>query len=157
MKSRARLISSSTAKRKGLLHKLVSKLMGRGSGRKSDIEIPDYIPNDGPQDLNTKTLSARCLRRSVWRNELHESRTRSATVIATEGQPDDPVYMIEMVRNSLDALRGNADYRKQMDQIYRSRVMETQVRSLPLFRVLSDDDYKWLASKLELVNSRPEM
>ena len=77
---------------------------------------------------------------------------RSATVIATEGSPEEPVYMIEMVRNSLDALRGNADYRRRMDEIYRTRVMETQVRSLPLFRMLSDDDYKWLSTRLELVD-----
>jgi Fe-S-cluster-containing hydrogenase component 2/CRP-like cAMP-binding protein len=150
--ARARLIASSTAKRKGLLHRLVSKLLGNGGGKKSDSEIPDYIPNDGPQDLDTKTLSAPMFEGDLFGEmSCMNLAPRSATVIATEGQPDDPVYMIEMVRNALDALRGNAEYRKQMDQIYRSRVMETQVRSLPLFRVLSDDDYKWLASKLELV------
>lgn len=149
--ARARLIASSTAKRKGLLHRLVSKLLG-GGGKKSDSEIPDYIPNDGPQDLDTKTLSAPMFEGDLFGEmSCMNLAPRSATVIATEGRPDDPVYMIEMVRNALDALRGNAEYRKQMDQIYRSRVMETQVRSLPLFRVLSDDDYKWLASKLELV------
>ena len=148
----ARLIVSSGGQRKGLLHRLIDKLRGRGRDRSGSVELPEYIPNDGPQDLNINTLSA-----PMYEGDLFGEMScmnlapRSATVIATEGLADDPVYMIEMVRNALDALRGNADYRKRMDQTYRTRVMETQVRSLPLFRVLTDEDYKWLADKLELV------
>ena len=148
----ARLLVSSGNKRKGLLHRLLDKLRGRGRDRSGTVELPEYIPNDGPQDLNINTLSA-----PMYEGDLFGEMScmnlapRSATVIATEGLADDPVYMIEMVRNALDALRGNAEYRKRMDQIYRTRVMETQVRSLPLFRVLTDGDYKWLANKLELV------
>ena len=148
----ARLFVSSGSKRKGLLHRLMDKLRGRGRDRSGTAELPEYIPNDGPQDLNINTLSA-----PMYEGDLFGEMScmnlapRSATVIATEGLADDPVYMIEMVRNALDALRGNAEYRKRMDQTYRTRVMETQVRSLPLFRVLTDEEYKWLADKLELV------
>ena len=148
----ARLIVSSATRPKGLLHRLMGKILGRREGQKAGAAIPEYIPNDGPQDLDTKTLSA-----PMYEGDLFGEMScmnlapRSATVITTEGHPDDPVYMIEMVRNALDALRGNAEYRKRMDQTYRNRVMETQVRSLPLFRVLSDDEYKWLADKLDLV------
>lgn len=150
--AQARLIVSSTKKRKGLLHRLMSKLMGRGSGQKPDAGIPEYIPNDGPQDLDTKTLSAPMFEGDLFGEmSCMNLAPRSATVIATEGKPDDPVYMIEMVRNSLDALRRDPNYRKRMDQTYRNRVMETQVRSLPMFRVLSDQDYQWLADQLDLV------
>ncbi len=148
----ARLLISTGIKRKGLLHRLMDKIRGRRRDRSAANEIPDYIPNDGPQDLNINTLSA-----PMYEGDLFGEMScmnlapRSATVIATEGEADDPVYMIEMVRNALDALRGNPAYRQRMDQTYRSRVMENQVRSLPLFRVLTDDDYKWLANKLELV------
>lgn len=148
----ARLLVSTGKKRKGLLHRLMDKLRGRGRGSSENADLPEYIPNDGPQDLNINTLSA-----PMYEGDLFGEMScmnlapRSATVIATEGLANDPVYMIEMVRNALDALRGNAEYRKRMDLIYRTRVMETQVRSLPLFRVLTDADYKWLADKLELV------
>jgi len=148
----ARLFVSSGNKRKGLLHRLMDKLRGRSRDRSGTAELPEYIPNDGPQDLNVNTLSA-----PMYEGDLFGEMScmnlapRSATVIATEGLADDPVYMIEMMRNALDALRGNAEYRKRMDQTYRARVMETQVRSLPLFRVLTDDEYKWLSNKLELV------
>ena len=148
----ARLFVSSGNQRKGLLHRLMDKLRGRSRDRSGTAELPEYIPNDGPQDLNVNTLSA-----PMYEGDLFGEMScmnlapRSATVIATEGLADDPVYMIEMMRNALDALRGNAEYRKRMDQTYRARVMETQVRSLPLFRVLTDDEYKWLSNKLELV------
>lgn len=148
----ARLLVPSGSKRKGLLHRLMNKLRGRGRNQSWTDELPDYIPNDGPQDLNINTLSAPMCEGDLFGEmSCMNLAPRSATVIATEGLADDPVYMIEMVRNALDALRGNAEYRKRMDQTYRTRVMETQVRSLPLFRVLTDDDYKWLADKLELV------
>ena len=148
----ARLHVASGNKRKGLLHRLLDRIRGRSRSKSGTAELPEYIPNDGPQDLNINTLSA-----PMYEGDLFGEMScmnlapRSATVIATEGLADDPVYMVEMVRNALDALRGNAEYRKRMDQTYRTRVMETQVRSLPLFRVLTDDEYKWLAAKLELV------
>ena len=146
----ARLLVSSGKKRKGLLHRLLDKL--RGGGGSGTAELPEYIPNDGPQDLNIKTLSAPMFEGDLFGEmSCMNLAPRSATVIATEGLVDDPVYMIEMVRNALDALRGNAEYRKRMDQTYRTRVMETQVRSLPLFRALTDDEYKWLADRVELV------
>ncbi len=151
----ARLIVPSTddGRRKGLLHRLMDKLRGKGrTDRSEKIAVPEYIPNDGPQDLDANTLSA-----PMYEGDLFGEMScmnlapRSATVIVTNAHPGEPVYMIEMVRNALDALRGNAEYRKRMDATYRTRVMETQVRSLPLFQVLTDEEYKWLSEKLELV------
>ncbi|MEO2014441.1 MAG: 4Fe-4S binding protein [Fuerstiella sp.] len=145
----ARLLISNENARKGLLSRLVDRLRGRRSGRAG---IPEYIPNDGPQDLDTNTLSA-----PMYEGDLFGEMScmnlapRSATVIVTEGQTDDPVYVVEMLRNALDALRSNAEFRRRQDQTYRTRVMENQVRSLPLFRVLTDHEYEWLADKLELV------
>ncbi|MFM7832692.1 MAG: hypothetical protein ACKPJD_12925, partial [Planctomycetaceae bacterium] len=148
----ARLLVSPPGNRRGLLKRLLSLLPGFGQPTDSRKRLPDYIPNDGPQDLSAGTLSAPMLEGDLFGEmSCMNLAPRSATVIATEGTPAEPVYMIEMVRNALDALRGNAEYRRRMDEIYRTRVMETQVRSLPLFRTLSDTDYKWLADKLELV------
>jgi len=150
--AQARLLVSPPGNRRGLLKRLLSLLPGFGQPIDSGKRLPDYIPNDGPQDLSVGTLSAPMLEGDLFGEmSCMHLAPRSATVIATEGTPAEPVYMIEMVRNALDALRGNAEYRRRMDEIYRTRVMETQVRSLPLFRTLSDTDYKWLADKLELV------
>ncbi len=151
--AQARLLVSPPGNRRGLLKRLLSLLPGFGNLPGTASRLPDYIPNDGPQDLSIGTLSAPMLEGDLFGEmSCMNLAPRSATVIATEGSPEEPVYMIEMVRNSLDALRGNADYRRRMDEIYRTRVMETQVRSLPLFRMLSDDDYKWLSTRLELVD-----
>jgi Fe-S-cluster-containing hydrogenase component 2/CRP-like cAMP-binding protein len=137
--------------RRGMWDRLRGLLKSTTAARRQG-GVPDYIPNDGPQDLNAGTLSAPMFEGDLFGEMSCLNRApRSATVITTEGTTDDPVYVIEMVRNALDALRSNADYRRRMDEIYRARVMENQVRSLPLFRLLSDDDYKWLSPQLELV------
>lgn len=150
--AQARLLVAPPGNRRGLLKRLLSLLPRFGSARASNSRLPDYIPNDGPQDLSVGTLSAPMFEGDLFGEmSCMNLAPRSATVIATEGTPAEPVYMIEMVRNALDALRGNAEYRRRMDEIYRTRVMETQVRSLPLFRSLSDADYKWLSSRLDLV------
>ncbi len=154
----ARLIVApeSDKRRKGLLHRLMEKLRGRRSAVRSEQStVPEYIPNDGPQDLNINTLSA-----PMYEGDLFGEMScmnlapRSATVIVSAGHDDEPVYMIEMVRSALDARRGDAVYRKRMDETYRARVMEMQVRSLPLFQVLTNEEYNWLAAKLELVEFR---
>jgi Fe-S-cluster-containing hydrogenase component 2/CRP-like cAMP-binding protein len=56
-----------------------------------------------------------------------------------------------MVRNAFAALRKSEAYRSQLNAVYRERMMETQIRSLPLFQVLTDDEYTWLADKVDLV------
>ena len=148
----ARLLVASSGVRKGLVHRLLDRIRGRGASQSGNPAIRPYIPNDGPQDLSGSTLSAPMCEGDLFGEmSCMNLAPRSATVIVTEGRADDPVYIIEMVRNALDALRGNADYRKRIDETYRKRVMEMQVRSLPLFQVLTDDEYKWLADKLELV------
>lgn len=127
-------------------------LLSRPAAARRSVGVPDYIPNDGPEDLSAGSLSAPMFEGDLFGEMSCLNRApRSATVITTEGTAESPVYVIEMVRNALDALRSNADFRRRMDEIYRARVMENQVRSLPLFRILSDDDYKWLAPRLELV------
>ncbi len=137
--------------RRGLWDRLRGLVTGSAASRRRG-GVPDYIPNDGPQDLHAGTLSAPMFEGDLFGEMSCLNRApRSATVIMTEGTSEDPVYVIEMVRNALDALRSNADYRRRMDEVYRARVMENQVRSLPMFRLLSDDDYKWLAPQLELV------
>ncbi len=148
----ARLLVASSGIRKGLLHRLLDRIRGRGASRSGNSAMRAYIPNDGPQDLSGSTLSAPMCEGDLFGEmSCMNLAPRSATVIVTEGRADEPVYIIEMLRNALDALRLNEDYRKRIDETYRTRVMEMQVRSLPLFQVLTDDEYKWLADKLELV------
>jgi Fe-S-cluster-containing hydrogenase component 2/CRP-like cAMP-binding protein len=154
--AQARILTAPTPFSRGTVWKRLLGFMNRSAAvQRSGSGAPAFIPNDGPQDLSAGTLSA-----PMYEGDLFGEMSclnlapRSATVIATEGTESEPVYMIEMVRNALDALRSNADYRRRMDEIYRTRVMENQVRSLSLFRILSDEDYAWLAPRLELVEFR---
>ena len=131
-------------KRRGLLHRLLSKL---GGGRRKRRMNPANILIDGPAVISSQTL----------RGPLHEGELlgemscmnrapRSATVLA-----EDDCYMLEMLRNVLDMLQKDPVYKKRTDAMYRKRVMETHVRRLSVFEDLSDEDFEKLKEAIELV------
>ena len=116
-----------------------------GNGRRHTR--PEYIPIDGPSDINSKTKQA----------PLHESELfgemsclnrapRSASVVASRD-----CYMLEMLRNVLDNLNNDPEYRKKMDAVYKERVLDGQVRRLPLFQDLPDDEFATIRDRIELV------
>ena len=59
-------------------------------------------------------------------------------------------YLLEMLRNVLDMLQRDPTFRKQMDDEYRKRVMETQIRRLPIFRDLTEKEYAKLHDSVRL-------
>ena len=132
-------------KKKGLLHRMLSAFTGNGQRKRR--KIPASILIDGPAVINAQTL----------RGPLHEGELlgemscmnrapRSATVIA-----EQDCYMLEMLRNVLDMLQKDPEYKKRTDAMYRKRVMETHVRRLSVFEDLSDDDFEQLKQAIELV------
>ena len=155
----ARLLVSTDKdrQRKGLLHRLVDRLRSRNqTERINRAGIPRYIPIDGPQDLDGSSLSAPFYEGDLFGEmSCMHLAPRSATVFVTSGTDDAPCYMIEILRNAFDSLRGSKMYKERLDIAYRERVMEMQVRSLPLFQVLTDDEYQWLAANVELVEFAP--
>jgi len=117
-------------------------------GVSSQKDRPEFISIDGPSDINSKTRQA----------PLHESELfgemsclnrapRSATVVATRD-----CYMIEMLRNVLDMLHNDPEYQKKMDEVYRERVLDGQVRRLPLFQDLPDAEFAAIRERIQLVN-----
>ena len=72
---------------------------------------------------------------------------RSATVIV-----EQDCYMLELLRNILDKMLSNRNrsFKDQIDALYRKRVLELHVRSLPLFRDLPAEHLDRLCSKAEL-------
>jgi len=132
-------------KKKGLLHRMLSKVTG--DGRRKRRANPANILIDGPAVINSQTL----------RGPLHESELlgemscmnrapRSATVVAEED-----CYMLEMLRNVLDMLQKDPNYKKRTDAMYRKRVMETHVRRLSVFENLNDEQFEKLKEAIELV------
>ncbi len=150
----ARLLTApdSSGRRKGLLHRLVTA-MTRRAARPDAQFTAQSIPSDGPQDLHKETLCAPLYEGDVIGEAscLHFA-PRSSTVTFTVGTEASPVYVMEIMRHVLEALRRNASFRRKIDETYRQRAMESHIRSLPMFRMLSDNDYAWLSPQLELVS-----
>lgn len=74
---------------------------------------------------------------------------RSATVRA-----ERECYVLEFLRNVLDKIN-TGPFRDRLDEIYRKRFLELQLRNLELFRHLSDETYAALRDGVELLSFKP--
>ena len=132
--------------RRGLLHRFADAIR-RGRTRRGP-DRPDFIPVDGPADIDARTLRGPLHEGELWGEMSCMNRApRSATVIA-----EQDCYMLEMLRNVLDMLHSDPAYKQRMDQKYRQRVLEGHVRRLSVFQALSDEEFQRLMPSIELVD-----
>ena len=132
--------------RRGLLHRLLRALSRREAD--GDTSRPDSIPFDGPADIDTQTLRAPLHEGELFGEMSCMNRApRSATVIVTH-----ECYMLEMIRNVLDMLHNDSNYKQRMDQTYRQRVLKNHVRRLSIFEDLTDEEFALLEDSIELVD-----
>ena len=135
------LLGGDDEPKRGLLH----RLLHRGS---SSSSLPEFIPIDGPADINSRTKQAPLHEGELFGEMSCMNRApRSATVIASED-----CYLLEMLRNVLDMLHNDPQYKDKLDAIYRSRVLDGHVRRLPIFRGLSESDFAAVKERIELVD-----
>ncbi|MBW3540370.1 MAG: 4Fe-4S dicluster domain-containing protein, partial [Planctomycetes bacterium] len=98
-------------------------------------------------DIDSRTMRAPLHEAELWGEMSCMNRApRSATVIA-----ERECYMLEMLRNVLDMLHNDPAYKKRMDEKYRTRVLEAQVRGLPIFKDMTDDEFQRLSESIDLV------
>ena len=129
--------------RRGLLHRLKSWWRRPAQGE----ETPAFIPVDGMMSLDTRTLEAPLHEKEVFGEMSCLNRApRSATVIV-----EQDCYMLEFLRNVLDMLYKDPQYKERNDAIYRKRVLDKQVRQLSVFKRLSDAEFQDLQPRLKLV------
>lgn len=132
---------------------LLSRVMtGIFSSKKSNAGAkPKYIPIDGPVDLNYENPVATLNEGELFGEMSCINRyPRSATIRVTED-----CCMIEMLRNILELLQKNKAFKEQMDAIYRKRVLDAHLRTLPIFSDVDDQGLAELASKVELIEKQP--
>ena len=75
---------------------------------------------------------------------------RSATVRA-----ETDCTMLEMLRNVLDILQRNKNFRAQLEKSYRRRALDSHLRGIPVFASLPDDFLASLRDRVELVRFAP--
>src|SRR3954462_3699190 len=148
--------------------RMKSFLLDDGQARRADAHQRKFIGIDANIDLPMNKPIA-----ELGPGELFGEMTcrtfqpRSATVIARE-----PCVMVELLRVILDMLVGNRQvseaskatskvkaptfkgttFKKELDDKYRQRSLETHLRSVPLFGSVSDEFLNYLKEKVELVS-----
>jgi CRP-like cAMP-binding protein/Fe-S-cluster-containing hydrogenase component 2 len=104
--------------------------------KSSNVEaaVPDFIPNDGPSDIDYQTRQADMFEGDVFGEMSCMTHSpRSATVVAAR-----ECWMVEFQRNIFDQMQKDAGYRDLVDEIYRQRVLSTHLKKLAFFRDVDD-------------------
>lgn len=134
--------------------KLINRMTSLFVDRKEDPRPQDtisYIPIDAPVDLAYQNPVA-----TLKSGDLFGEMTclsfypRSATVTAAEN-----CEMLEMLQNILQICQRNPQFKKQLDDTYRERALVTHLKSVPLFRTVTDDYLKTLKTKVTLQSFEP--
>ncbi|MBI4470719.1 MAG: cyclic nucleotide-binding domain-containing protein [Acidobacteria bacterium] len=134
----------------GFMSKLTSLLAGGREDPRPDASRRP-IPIDGPVDLPLDHPVA-----VLGEGELFGEMTclnfypRSATVRAT----GDGV-VLEMLRNVLQILQKNREFKAQLERNYKQRALASHLRASPAFAGLGDDALDELKERAELIRFEP--
>jgi CRP-like cAMP-binding protein len=127
-----------------------SRRLGAGPVKNAD-EQTFYIPVDGPVTINYESLKAVLKEGELFGEMSCMYRTpRSATVRA-----DRDCYALEMLRNILDQIQKDPQYKAKSDEIYKKRVFELQLRKLSIFSDLSDTEFNEVREGVDLLTVDP--
>jgi CRP-like cAMP-binding protein/Fe-S-cluster-containing hydrogenase component 2 len=121
------------APRQSFINTLTRKLLGRAKPGAPKAR-PKFIPIDAPTDLDGETLQA-FLREGDLFGEMSclNRSPRSATIVAAR-----ECFILEMLRNIFEKVKEDANYKKRVDEEYKRRALDQQLKNLPLFSELSD-------------------
>jgi len=133
---------------KGFFSKLTSALAMRREDKREEETDQRYIHIDAPIDLKYENPVA-----ELGAGDLFGEMTcmslypRSATVRA-----ETDCTMLEMLRNVLDIMQRNKNFRAQLDKSYRQRALDSHLRGVPVFSSLTDEFISSLRDRVELVH-----
>jgi CRP-like cAMP-binding protein/Fe-S-cluster-containing dehydrogenase component len=136
---------------KKFIGKLSSGLAQRQHDQRDEEADQRWIPIDAPVDLSYDNPVA-----ELGPGDLFGEMTcmslypRSATVRA-----ETDCTVLEMLRNVLDIMQRNKNFRAQLDESYRRRALDSHLRSVPVFAELTDDFIDSLRETVELVRFAP--
>src|SRR5580698_9543695 len=136
---------------KKFIGKLSSSLAQRSRDRREEEADQRWIPIDAPMDLSYDNPVA-----ELGPGDLFGEMTcmslypRSATVRA-----ETDCTMLEMLRNVLDIMQRNKNFRAALDESYRRRALDSHLRGVPVFAGLTDEFIGSLRDNVELVRFTP--
>ena len=114
---------------RNLVRNVRRRLTSVRSGRRQ--ESGTRIPVDAAAIADERTRTAELYEGQVFGEMSCMNRApRSATVVAV-----GETYMLEMLRNVVDALYADKKFQTRMDRVYRERVLKSHLQSLPIFEI----------------------
>jgi CRP-like cAMP-binding protein/formate hydrogenlyase subunit 6/NADH:ubiquinone oxidoreductase subunit I len=136
----------------GMFKKVSSALKTRGEDNRKDEGSKRFIPIDGSVDLNyDKPIAQVGAGELMGEAACINMQPRSATVRVSS----EKVVVLEMLRNVLDILRRQKNFKAEMERKYRQRALDNHLRSVPIFRDLSDEFISYLRDRVQLVSYEP--
>jgi CRP-like cAMP-binding protein/Fe-S-cluster-containing hydrogenase component 2 len=136
---------------KRFLGKLSSSLTQRQNDEREEETNQHWIHIDAPLDLSYEnpvaTLKAGDLFGEMTCMSLYP---RSATVRA-----ETDCTVLELLRNVLDIMQRNKNFRAQLDRSYRQRALDSHLRAVPIFAGLTHEFIEGLRDKVELLRFSP--
>jgi len=136
---------------RGFFTKLTSALAQRQQDKREGEADQQFIPIDAPVDLSYENPVA-----ELGPGDLFGEMTcmnlypRSATVRA-----ETDCVMLEMLRNVLDIMQRNKNFRAQLENSYRQRALDSHLRGVPVFASLTNEFIASLRDKVELIRYSP--
>ena len=135
----------------GLLQKMKNVLVNRNEQKREGESSKRYIPIDAPIDLPYENPVGQLGPGDLFGEmACMNYYPRSATVRAKTD-----CVMLEMLRNVLDILQRNKTFRARVDQNYRKRALETQLRTIPMFASIDSEFIDYLRDRVELRRYAP--
>ncbi len=117
-----------------------------GGSKRVSEKRPEFIPNDGPTDINYETKQAPMFEGDVFGEmSCMTLAPRSATVIA-----ETECYMLEFLRNIFEQMQRDPGYREKIDAAYRERVLKGHLRRLEILAGVGDQELEFVRDRAEL-------
>ena len=137
----------------GLFKRVKSLLIAREHDKRREQDDRRFVPIDataGDLDFN-KPIARVGSGELIGEAACMNHQPRSATVVSAR----DGTVVLVMLRNVLDILRRQRDFRKRMDEKYRQRALDNHLRSVREFRDLPDEFIDRLRQRVELMSYNP--
>jgi Fe-S-cluster-containing hydrogenase component 2 len=110
---------------------------------------PTHILSDGPTDIDFDSREASMCEGDLFGEMSCLNRTpRSATVVAVAAAD---CYVLEMLRNILDALRRDKAYKERTEKVLGERLINSYLLESPIFGMLGEERLITIRGQMELV------
>jgi Fe-S-cluster-containing hydrogenase component 2/CRP-like cAMP-binding protein len=144
-------IARTMKKKSGILRLINSRGRSVAGPLKNVDDKTFYMPADASYTAEFDSLRSPLLETELFGEMSCLYRTpRSATIVARRD-----CYLLEFMRNILDAIQKDPGWKKGADEVFRKRFLDMGMRKLSIFADLPDAEFEQVKESVELVDYEP--